>query len=1261
MRNCPVAAPLERARLLFLPFACALASLSCHPRAPLPLAALDEAESNIGATSRTMALAGFRSYLVEANAAKAKSRFDAALVKDPSEPYALFGQLLMAQRDAHPERALAAALALCERAASHPLSVAGARYLFDVSGSSSAFDDQILARAGKILPGLRGDAAHLYRVAVIAIGAYRSKTPEGSTMPVAVGAATQFTLLGPFSAYHLLDFDQRIAPENTGSLEVAASGPFGTLTPRILASPDGHLNLASEGPLGDVYVLATDLEVAEPDLYVVRSSNFAPHKAYLDGTLLWQRRTFERTSSAINARAVLLTAGRHRVMIKLTKNDRPTAIALYVGKESGQPSNLRFYPAQGSAPRWSGVATAAARFSFPSARDLQQALLPEAGEALASFLAIRDGLGRDRDGAKRLMSRLWSILKGPAVAALRAEIALGDPTLSAKAANGRAARDLDTALEKDPRSVRALLLRANLLIDEGQMSEATETVKRAREAHNLIGYPVPMLEARLDLGLGLDAKAEQDALEALSLQPGVCEAHSLRYDIAKRRDAVALADRLIEQLKACPNAQVRVAEHAKSRGDLESAASAYERLLAREPGFLPNSASLASIYISQKRFDEAVKVLEAERTLWPRSASLLKHLANAYDFAGQKEEALKAREQSLLIDGSDLTLRRSLERARTGKELLEEHAIGAKKAIAIYESQQNQEDATGAYVLDAAAIRAYADGSMVDRIHIIQKVLDQTGVSELAEVSMPPGAQLLTIRTLKSDGTTLEPESIEGKETISLPGVQVGDYIEYEFFQAHPSRGPAEPGFTAANFYFQTVRLPNNWSTYVVVAPKDSGLTADPHHMKVSPPVVQGSEIVFSHQEQRVAPFLPEPNSPPSLTEYLPFVSVGAGARGNDAVITGYGDVALERAQVTAEVEEFAAAASQGKSGKAAIEAIYSAVMERLPGRDLGLSSSASATLSEGRGSRLWTMKAALEAVGIPARLAVVRTFSSDPADYLFPNEGLTPYVCLYVESAGEELWIDTLVRFAPFAALPEQATGGRDAWLLPEPGRPLAHRKTPPARVDQGKEIRLTLKLAADGTLSGSAEERYSGFEAAQIGEALEAIPPAQRNQALQTSLSRYYGGARLSSFTAEIKRKVGAPVAINYVFTAPQYARVESPRKLVLSSLTFPVRLGQRFVQVSSRRTPLYIESTETHHTVASLELPEGFSLSSPLGEAKSETEYGKFLRREKQEGNKVSIEEAYQLYMARIPMSKYDGFSRFAADLDLLQARDLTLEKR
>ena len=43
-------------------------------------------------------------------------------------------------------------------------------------------------------------------------------------------------------------------------------------------------------------------------------------------------------------------------------------------------------------------------------------------------------------------------------------------------------------------------------------------------------------------------------------------------------------------------------------------------------------------------------------------------------------------------------------------------------------------------------------------------------------------------------------------------------------------------------------------------------------------------------------------------------------------------------------------------------------------------------------------------------------------------------------------------------------------------------------------------------------------------IVEALESVPPDQREQALQSALSRYFGGAELSGLEMDAKREVGA-----------------------------------------------------------------------------------------------------------------------------------------
>jgi tetratricopeptide (TPR) repeat protein len=1251
------------ARCLALLSFCLLAAGCAHRSSTSTLedAARDAAGS--GPSARALSLAGFHAYLIGADPAKAQSRFDAALKKDPSDPYALYGQILFATRNAHPERALEAALDLCERAPVHPLSTTAARLVLDMAGTSPAMDELILARSSRALAaGSRGDAAHLLRSAVATIQGHRS-APELQTATLkAMGSADRLTLVGPFSVYHLLGFDEPIAPEQTGSLAGPLRGPFGDLRPRNFELPDGRLSLAGEGPVGDIYVFAVDVEATEKAVHVVRSVTSVPHKLYLDGTLLFQRRSFERFEPTVSSAGVELSAGRHRVVIKLAKEDRSGSLSLSLMRADGKPANLRFLPAEGRAPRWDGVSSADVKLVYPSVSSFAQALADEAGQALAEFIAVRDGMVRDRDGAKRLMASLSKSIRQPGLGALRGEVALGDRTIPSKVARGRATGDLETATTKDRADVNTLLSRATLALEDGRLIEASEFLKLARDAHRPVGYPLPMVQARVELALGLDAQADQSALEALAIQPGLCDALSLRYDLARRREAIALSDKLVQDSRSCPGALSRTAEHARARGDLPTSASIYQQLVARDAGQIPHSVSLSGLYVSQKKYEDAAKLLEGLRRLWPRNAFLAKRLAEVYDHWGKAEAALKAREQALEIDGSDLSLRRLAERARTGKELLADYAIDAKAAIALYEAQQRPpEEAAGAYVLDAAAVRAYPDGSTVDRIHIIQKVLDQSGVSDLAEVTIPNGAQVLAMRTRKPDGTVLEPENLEAKDSISMPGVEVGDYVEFEYLQAHPSRGPALKGFTSANFYFQVARMPNNWSTYVLIAPKGTGLAVDPHNMKAPAPQTRGEEEIFFHQEKHVPPFIPEPEGPPSPNEYLPFVSVGAGQTGNEALLGAVGDAYLDRGQRTFEVEQFARAASAGKSGLDAVRALYSAVMERLSGADGGIAQSASSSIAQDRGSRLWALKAGLEAIGIPARIAAVRTFGVDPAPYRFPNQSLLPYLCVRAELPdGQELWLDSAVRYAPFGELPEQAAN-RDAWLLPEPGKPTRQAKTPPKRNSGAKEMKLQLKISPDGKLSGTGEEAYVGFEAAMLAEALEALSPQQRTQALQGALSRYFGGAELSDLRLDLKRTVGAPLVVRYAFTSPRFARAEPDGKLILDPLTFPARLGRRFVQVGSRRTPLYIESSEHNHILTTLELPPGYALSQPAGELKSTARFGRFLRRERQEKNQLLIDETYRLDMARIPVDQYDDFARFAGEVDLMQARDLVLEKK
>jgi hypothetical protein len=422
----------------------------------------------------------------------------------------------------------------------------------------------------------------------------------------------------------------------------------------------------------------------------------------------------------------------------------------------------------------------------------------------------------------------------------------------------------------------------------------------------------------------------------------------------------------------------------------------------------------------------------------------------------------------------------------------------------------------------------------------------------------------------------------------------------------------------------------------------------------------EGGLDIIRAEVRGAPPLVPEPNSPPSGTEQLPFLVVGAGDTGQNGLLTATGDALAARAQRTFEVEAFAKAAAGGKTGVDAVRALHAAVMDRIGGRDAGLALTAASTLAQDRGSRLWLLKAALEAQGFPARIAMVRTYATDPNPYRFPNEALFPYACLRVEVPGHEpVWLDTVIRYGPFGLLPEQAANGREAYLIPEPGRSLVTLKTPAQPPVGGREVKLDLALTEDGTLSGDVLEVYSGFEAAQLVETLEGVSNEQRDQALQQALSRYFGGAQLSALRLDVKRAVGAPLSLRYHFVAPRFARVDDGR-MTLGPLTYPAQVGRRYVTVGTRQSPLFIDSTEQNVSHVSLKLPPGWHIDDPLKNGKLESPFGLFTRDER-EADVFKVEERYRLDMARIPVNQYEAFAGFAGQVDLLQTRDLVAVKQ
>ena len=63
----------------------------------------------------------------------------------------------------------------------------------------------------------------------------------------------------------------------------------------------------------------------------------------------------------------------------------------------------------------------------------------------------------------------------------------------------------------------------------------------------------------------------------------------------------------------------------------------------------------------------------------------------------------------------------------------------------------------------------------------ITRTLNKDGISRYGEVTLPRGADLLELRTIKAYGEIIEPELAQQKPTISMPALEPGDAIEEEY------------------------------------------------------------------------------------------------------------------------------------------------------------------------------------------------------------------------------------------------------------------------------------------------------------------------------------------------------------------------------------------------------------------------------------------------------------------------------------------------
>jgi hypothetical protein len=1186
--------------------------------------------------------------------ALAERTFRSAADRDPDDAWAHAGLALVARRALDPRAEVASLVAAVRARPDDPIALTALERLAELAGPGTgrAIEAGLapLAAEGR----LRGIAAYRAR-------AVRVSAADGLGEPDRVvalrgenGLATAWTVAGPFSASPGLDFD-RALPVDRGTFPAEAPVLPGAVPApaRAVPIPDGMLTLGSDTGEAGLLLLGAEARLARGGRYLVVLWCLGSASVSVDGAPVAERRELARHDPVSRAWALDLAPGLHRVIVRFAPPADRGGLAVALARADGAPSDVAWSPlAPGPVPP--AVAGAKVGAAEWSTRRLEGALEPAAGPVAARFLAARAMRRYDREGAKALLAE--ALATAPDAAPLHAALADaldGDPTLDPQAARARAEAALRRVLARDPGEAEARI----------ELASLQRRADRAADAEALLEPLAPpvadrsdALVARAEVARSRGAPEEADRLARAAADQGSCAAMEQLHDSAAAREAVAEVDALARALAACRGGTERLVRHLVKRGDAAGARAAAAPTGRSRPAAIEPALVRAALELAAGDGAAALRELEAPLRAWPRSTRLWKRVATLRELAGDRDGARAARERALALDGSDLGLRRALALAE-GREVLDGAARDGGAAIREWEASGRAADTSTTLVLDSAAVEFHADGSFTERTHQVVHVTDQRGVDKYGETHLPPGAELLTLRTRKRDGRILEPDGGRAKGSTSLAALEPGDYAEVEYLRAQrgaPEGGSAEP------FYFQNEGERLFESTYSVSAPAAIGLELDAHGLEAPPLAREGDRVSARVTRRDVPGLVAEPYAPPNR-ELFPSLQAGYGS-GRELLQRRVGEVVLARTRPTAELEALArevrAAAGPGAGGEALARAAHAAVAGRVRGGGAGLGSDASEVLSRGRGGRTLLLECLLDLLGVEARVVLVRRGEEEPVAYRFAGAWLYSMALLRVRADGRELWLDAEPRNAPFGAL---SAGVLDAegLVLPAPGEAPAVARTPrAATVPSRREQRLRFELDADGAARLVGRDTYAGDPAGDLRDALERFDASLRRRIFEEALAGAFRGLRLGSLELRGLDDREAEMGIDYEATIRGFARRDVTGALRLETPIFPLGLGQGLARVGERKLPLDFVAGDPALLRAEIVAPEGMvPVARP--DVELATRWGQYRRTERIEGRTLVREERWERRRARIPPGDYPAFAAFLAAVDAAQAEPVRVE--
>jgi PAS domain-containing protein len=1180
-------------------------------------------------------------------------------------------------------------------------------------------------------PGNAGWRARGELVEWWTLDGYREEAPAGAgpqptgAFEVAAklyGCVEKARLAGPFGHLATADHRDHFEAERAGPWPaVFRRDPRSHEVPRVHAVERTGCALRAPGAPPGIYYAETFVDLpADREVLVAVQGAFA---IFVDDTEVLTRDTKVWGIWPRFAARVRLEAGRHRILARVAGPETSIRLQAPTGAPLGLPGSddpappyaitrpevlpdpnalAPFLTAVGVPPQ-PGVPRP------PSSRDLGDPI----SRMLAAYLAHVEGqddlgavlleplvraAGRGQSPDDRC-GRPWHESATGSALALAAVLLEKDPIFPQAQAHDCVKEARAKAAGRDPELWSP---RFWLLLDEAEKAGVPEVAPKIAALADHFPEVPEILRGLAAIYGRISWKPEHRRAVELAAERFPDDVDAL-HDLLRLRDEdgdTTAADRLAARIrKLDPEAEVDF-ERAMERRDFRTAIEELRRLGTVRKDRRDIAARISDLLTRAGTSQESMAKLEAALLKKPSDAEARLALADARLARGDRGALGRALVDAIHAGAETSTLREAIDLVE-GMTELTPYRIDGRKVIADFEAQKPNMPGTAARVLDYSTIWVHADGSARMLEHEVLYIQSAEGITEQAE--QRPRGLLLKIRTIKKDGRVLEPEIVPGKETITMPHLDQGDYIETETITTLRGDGQGGQRFEGPRWFFREEKIPYFRSEFITISPKNRPLDIETGGSVPKPEVTESGALVIRRWRVDKSPALPEEPASAPIQEFLPNVRIGWGINLADTVarmVDAAADetprdprlVQVAEAIIRGEVQApppvpTPASEDPAEPGAAVPAGIVRAAApapaptpqsdERNPARAEGPAASVEekarriyrwvlGNVQQGRetdGRRVVTGKSGnrteaflhlCRLIGIEADIALIRDRLAAPATGPMSEVETFGAVAVRLTTEAGSRWMVVRDKFAPYGYMPSSLRG-QPAIVL-RPGAPRA--TTPSTGSEDGVTHEGTVTLAADGSARLEIEQHYEGKLAIALRTGLESMPEARFKEIIESRLlPQSLPGARVVTVFVKNVADLDAPLVLHMKLEMSSFARPQGG-ELVVSPL-FPFHLAP-LATLSSRETPLYIsEAIATRLAVKlRIKLPEGARVSSALEHADVADESRTVRVDDRVEPGFLVLDRVMDLPAGRIRPAAYLGFQSFARAVDAALHRDITV---